>query len=72
MRYAVERLGALEKELENLECDLECARDETRFFEELLEQANKALAEMWQHVPDDKRRLLMKTNDYIEELFWNG
>ena len=67
-----ETIRALENEIENLRWDLEALEGERKFEEKGHKAADEALVEMWQQVPDDKRRLLMEANEYIEEMFWNG
>lgn len=65
------RLRALENEVEDLMYDLGIAERELEETVRTLDSADKALIEMWAHVPKEKRRELIETNEYIGEMFWN-
>ena len=65
------RLKALEIEVEDLRYDLRVAEKELEETVRTLDEADKALIEMWSFVPRDRRHMLMTKNDYIGEMFWN-
>ena len=65
------RLRALESEVEDLQMDVSILESELQASDASHDEADKALIEMWAHVPKDKRRELIETNDYIGEMFWN-
>lgn len=65
------RLKALEIEVEDLRYDLRIAEKELEETVRTLDEADKALIEMWSFVPRDRRHMLMTKNDYIGEMFWN-
>lgn len=65
------RLKALEIEVEDLRYDLRIAEKELEETVRTLDSADKALIEMWSHMPKGKRRELVETNDYIGEMFWH-
>ena len=65
------RLKALEIEVEDLRYDLRIAEKELEETVRTLDEADKALIEMWSFVPRDRRQMLLTKNDYIGEMFWN-
>ncbi len=65
------RLKALESEVEDLRMNVGILESELQASDASHDEADRALIEMWSHVPKDKRRELIESNEYIGEMFWN-